>query len=399
MSKLKLNRFAILFTAGAISSISISGCVTIKDYYQEYFGMDKSTREVTGYYEHVDSKVYRNTIVVPEGMDNPGTNLEMALPVVDKASLTGPLGEDMDVRPPTAPYRSDRGIHTEWADGEAIVWFDRGGEHGIQTEDDAWMLLASVLKRMRVGVGKIADGQYLLTTISRNYTEYGKPYGLADYDMGLKKYNQIYQIRVGRRSDGSLGIASKLIGSMTALSKGTAMQDILAPIEQERFAMGFSNHIIHEIESKNVQTDVDPDNLVVYLGDDGNNHQAIVVEAPFETTNLILADVFDKAGWKVVKHSVEKAEYEVEIKDNVDNWTNTRDLKLMNIPTGTYKVRVGLIPGSDGSTKASAITFYNEKDIPIPGSDVSRLYPGFAEALIEDYKTYSGVNAVRVSVD
>ena len=72
MTKYKLDKLALVVTVMALPTLSMTGCVTVKDYYQEYFGMDKSTREVTGYYEHVDSKIYRNTLVVPEGLDNPG---------------------------------------------------------------------------------------------------------------------------------------------------------------------------------------------------------------------------------------------------------------------------------------------------------------------------------------
>ena len=394
MTKYKLDKLALVVTVMALPTLSMTGCVTVKDYYQEYFGMDKSTREVTGYYEHVDSKIYRNTLVVPEGLDNPGVNSELTIPQVDAKSLHGPLGEAVDVRPPTAPYRSDMGIHTQWSDGEAIVWFERNGSHGIQTEDDAWMLLASVLKHMNIGVGKIAPGQYLLTTISRDFTEFGKPYDGSDAEVGLKKYNQIYQIRVGRNSDGSLGIASKLIGSMTSLSSGKGMEDLLDMIEQERFAMDFANNIIHEIDSKQHEAVVDPDNLVVSIGKDHNNHQAIIVEAPFETTTAILEGLFDRCGWKVTKHSVSKAEYDVEVNDNTDNWVNVRGRRLLDINTGKYKIRVGI-----HQKQYSAITFYNEKDTPIPDKEISRLYPGFADVLVEEFKTYSGAQSVKVEAN
>ncbi len=391
MSKHVLTKMTVSVMAVVFPALNLTGCVTVSDYYQEYFGMDKSTREVTGYYEHVDSKVKRNTIVVPEGLDNPGTNPQLVVPVVAGMKLDGATGENIDIRPPTAPYRSDKGIHTQWSDGEAIVWFELGGEHGITTEDEAWMLLAAVLKHMDVAVGKIAPGQYLLTTISRDFTEFGKPYTGSDEDLGLKRYNQIYQIRVGRNYDGSLGIASKLIGSMTSLSKGTGMKDVLGEIEQERFAMGFANHIIHEIEAKKQSEVVDPDNLVVTLGVDDNNHNAIMVEAPFETTVALAENVFHSAGWKMLKHSVAKAEYEVEVNDNEDNWFNVRNRRLLNIELGTYKIRIGI------QGKVSTITFYDEKDNPIPSKKVSRLYPGFAEALIEEFSLYRGAQQVKVS--
>ena len=393
MSRNKIKKLAALVAIGAIPALTLSGCVTIRNYWQEYFGMDKSSREPTGYYEHTDAEVTNNRIVVPQSLDNPGINPELQIPVVNKKLLTGPVGEAVDVRAPTAPYRSDVGCHTQWSSGEAIVWFENDGSHGIKTEDDAWMLLASVLKTMNVAVGKIAQGQYVLTTIARDFTEFGKPYDDTDADLGLKRYKQIYQIRVGRNSQGEIGIATKLVGSMTSLSSGTKMKDVLDMIEQERFAMGFSNQIIHEIDTKNQQSAYDPDNLIVSLGQDNNNHDAILVEAPFETTMELLNGMLPRCGWKINSHSVAKAEYEVEVLDSADDLIKLGANIRLDIKHGKYKIRLG-IHGS-----STAITFYDEKDAPLPSQEVSRLYPGFADVLVDEFKSYSGATSHEVIVN
>ena len=393
VSRNKIKKLAALVAIGAIPALTLSGCVTIRNYWQEYFGMDKSSREPTGYYEHTDAKVTNNRIVVPQSLDNPGINPELQIPVVNKKLLTGPVGEAVDVRAPTAPFRSDVGCHTQWSSGEAIVWFENDGSHGIKTEDDAWMLLASVLKTMNVAVGKIAQGQYVLTTIARDFTEFGKPYDDTDADLGLKRYKQIYQIRVGRNAQGEIGIATKLVGSMTSLSSGTKMKDVLDMIEQERFAMGFSNQIIHEIDTKNQQSAYDPDNLIVSLGQDNNNHDAILVEAPFETTMELLNGMLPRCGWKINSHSVAKAEYEVEVLDSADDLIKLGANIRLDIKHGKYKIRLG-IHGS-----STAITFYDEKDAPLPSQEVSRLYPGFADVLVDEFKSYSGAASHEVKVN
>ncbi|MDY5993718.1 MAG: outer membrane protein assembly factor BamC [Succinivibrio sp.] len=393
MSRNKIKKLAALVAIGAIPALTLSGCVTIRNYWQEYFGMDKSSREPTGYYEHSDAEVTNNRIVVPQSLDNPGINPELQLPVVNKKLLTGPVGEAVDVRAPTAPYRSDVGCHTQWSSGEAIVWFEHDGSHGIKTEDDAWMLLASVLKTMNVAVGKIAQGQYVLTTIARDFTEFGKPYDDTDADLGLKRYKQIYQIRVGRNAQGEIGIATKLVGSMTSLSSGTKMKDVLDMIEKERFAMGFSNQIIHEIDTKNQQSAYDPDNLIVSLGQDNNNHDAILVEAPFETTMELLNGMFPRCGWKINSHSVAKAEYDVEVLDSADDLIKLGANIRLDIKHGKYKIRLG-IHGS-----STAITFYDEKDAPLSSQEVSRLYPSFADVLVDEFKSYSGASAHEVKAN
>ncbi|MCI6906174.1 MAG: outer membrane protein assembly factor BamC [Succinatimonas sp.] len=391
MSRFNLSKIALVVAVSAIPAVSLSGCVTVKNYWQGVFGMDKSTREPTGYYEHADSEIARNTIVVPQGLNNPGLNEELAIPAVSQKQLEGPVGVAVDVRAPTAPFRSDVGCHSQWSQGEAIVWFEADGSHGIHTEDDAWMLLASVLKGMNVGVGKIAQGEYVLTTIARDFNEYGTTYSNDDDDMGLKRYQQIYQIRVGRNGAGEIGIACRLLASSTSLSNGKTMGDTLTLIEQERFAMGFSNQILHEIYLKNQQSMYDPDNLVVTLGLDDNDHDAILVEAPFQTTMFLLNDLYPKIGWKVTGHSVEKAQYDIEVVDSSDDFF-TSDTHPLNIPHGKYKLRLG-VHGS-----AVAITFYDEKDSPVKSNIVANLYQGFADALVEEYKNFDATQSHQVKI-
>ncbi|MGN0903254.1 MAG: outer membrane protein assembly factor BamC [Succinivibrio sp.] len=386
MSFYKKGRIAIALGSALLPAVFLNGCVTVSNYYQEYFGLDTSTEEPTGYYEHTDAKIYRNTIVVPEGLKNPGTNPELKIPSVDPNKLSGPVGRDVDVRAPTAPYRSEDGLRTEWAEGEAIVWFDKNGTHGITTEDDAWMLLASVLKHMNVAVGRIAEGQYVLTTIARDFNEYGKPYDASDEEAGMIRYTQIYQLRVGHNAEGELGIATKLIGSMTSLSNGHKMKDTLNLIEQERFAMGFSNFIVHEIGNRNQMQILDPENLVVTLGRDDNRHDAILVEAPFETTVNLLNNIFPKIGWKVTSHSVAKAEYDIEVLDSSDDLFLANGASALDIRKGTYKIRVGI------HGNASSITIYDSKDAPVKYEVIARLYQGFADKLEEEFRSYSGAN-------
>lgn len=68
MSNLKLSRFALILGAAVIPAANLTGCVSVKNYYQEFFGIDKSTRESTGYYEYKDTRLANNNIVVPEGL-------------------------------------------------------------------------------------------------------------------------------------------------------------------------------------------------------------------------------------------------------------------------------------------------------------------------------------------
>lgn len=100
-----------------------------------------------------------------------------------------------------------------------------------------------------------------------------------------------------------------------------------------------------------------------------------------------------RCGWKINSHSVAKAEYEVEVLDSADDLIKLGANIRLDIKHGKYKIRLG-IHGS-----STAITFYDENDAPLPSQEVSRLYPGFADVLVDEFKSYSGAASHEVKVN
>lgn len=383
MTRIKFKKLGSALFVCALPAFVMSGCVSIKNQYQKVFGVDESMQESTGYYSYLDAELSNNSIVVPEGLDNPGKNSQLKVPAVNPNTLRGNVGEKVDVRPPAAPFRADFGSYTQWIDNEAIVWFEKDGTHGIRSEDDAWMLIDSMLRSMKVAIGEVADGQYILTTVESDFTDYGKPYTELDEDNGILRYRQIYQLRVGRNSANEIGIACRLLKSDRYLSNGYSASKDLEPVEQERFTMGFSNNIIHALNERFVENSYDPENLVVTLGKDNNGHDAILVEAPFDTTNKILVRTFPRIGWSVTAHSVAKAQYDIQVLDSSDELVMYTNSTLLDIDQGTYKIRVGI------HGNMSAITLYDKDDAPVPYEVVSRIYQGFAHALEVQFAEYT----------
>ena len=103
MSNFKPKKLAMAVALGTMVATVIPGCVTVKNYKQEFLGMDKSSRESTGYYDYTEAKLKRNTIVVPDNLDNPGENPDLQIKYRNLDGINGKLGEEVDVRPPTAP--------------------------------------------------------------------------------------------------------------------------------------------------------------------------------------------------------------------------------------------------------------------------------------------------------
>ncbi|MCR5085686.1 MAG: outer membrane protein assembly factor BamC [Succinivibrionaceae bacterium] len=372
---------ALALAVGSLLASLLGGCGLVREYYQRWDGhVDTSLREPTGWYEHAEARNETHDLVVPAGLDEPPVDNSMDVPVPGNAS--GPVGESMDVRPPIVPLRSDLGLRGQWGAGEAIVWFERGGSHGIFDEESAWALLDSLLKQMRVGVGKVTDGAYELTTMSADYNEYGAPYNAADLSSNALRYHQIYKIRVGRNDYGEVGIATQLIGSMTMLSSGYMLENLLSDIELQRFSTGFANNVIRMLDKRAHEGDQSVDYVDVTLGRDNNNQDCLVVTAPYKVVWDSVKSMLPKYSFKVKEYSLSSGTITVEAEEEEAEFFRQRGVQPFSLEDGTYKLRVGELQGK------ATITFYNGDDKPLSPSEVGRIYSGFSQALAREIESY-----------
>ncbi|MBO6258561.1 MAG: outer membrane protein assembly factor BamC [Succinivibrio sp.] len=382
MPKLKKSSAAIL-TCFSAALMALGGCSTVKEYWQIYTkDLITTQREPTGYYEHTETKDVRNDLKIPAGLQDPIKDRTLEIPELPANAVDGPVGEKMDVRSPIAPLRSELGIRSQWSNGEAIVWFESGGAHGVYDESGAWELLGRTLKRMKIEPGKITDGAYELTTLAADFDEFGAPYSAADLGAKALRYSQIYRIRIGRGADGSLGIATQLIGSMTMLSSGHMMANVLDPIELQRFAMGFSNHFIHELENESRAKSQLPDQVSITIGRDSNNEECYVVDAPYEATWNSLRSMLPKYHWTIKEYSVTKGQIQLDVEEEDAAFYHKLGVDSFAIEDGKYIIRVGTEQGK------SLITFYDKNDKPLASHLVNRIYSGFSQALIKELALY-----------
>ncbi|GEM_PF-690147 len=364
-------------TAAAAAITALSGCSTIREYYEYYLGgIDENAREPTGFEDVAEAKPEPDRLKVPAGLETPPKDPTMVTPLITPDAARYPVGDDLDIRAPVAPLRSDLGVHSQWSHGEAFVWFERGREHGVETEDDAWRLLGRVLKRMNIGVGKASPDSYTLTTAIAQYNEFGSRYNAADMGEGIIRYNQVYRIRVGRSQNGDLGIATALIGSMTLLPiSGKNIEDELNLIEQERFAMGFSNSFIHELDRAAAEQEQGQSGFAVTLGRDHNGRECIVADARYDDTWKALRGMLPKFNWNVTEYSLSKGSIKFEADDQDAEVFHSQGVDSFALEEDDYMLRLGEENGK------SVITFYDGDEKALPAATVDRIYSGFSQAL------------------
>ncbi len=390
MSDLKRARSFLTLTAVAVAMSQLAGCGLAQEYYEYYLGgIDEGARQPTGYENLKDVKQEVDRLKVPDGMVDPQQDPTMKVPAISATALKYPVGDDLDIRAPVAPLRSELGLHSQWLNGEAIVWFESDGEHNVHSERDAWTLLDKVLKSMRVNPGNVSADDYSLTTAVADFDEFGSPYNAADLGSGAMRYRQVYRIRIGRNNQGELGIASTLIGSMTVLPRtGKNLENILTPIELERFSMGFSNSIIHVLEKAHEAELQDNGELSITLGRDHNNQESIIVAAKYEDVWNGLRNMLPRFGWSITEYSITNGTIKVDLDDQELETYQKQHVDSFALDEEEYVLRVG---EEDGNC---VITFYDEDDKALPAATVDRIYSGFSQALSRELNSSSNEEQV-----
>ncbi len=376
-------RQCALAVSTALFSFAMGGCSIFNYWWQYYDGeVDTSLREPTGYYEHADVVSQADTLVVPEGLEEPQFDRALAAPDYPYEAL-GFVGEELDVRPPLVPIRSSQGVQAQWVDGEAIVWLQGYGDLDIENEEDAWRLLQRVLARLHIEIGGVTPGAYELTTLASDFNEFGTPFTAINAENNNLRYRQVYRLRIGRDSNDRIGIAVSLIGSMTLLNWGFSLNDLLSPTELQRFAMGFANEIIQEVDAVTIIAETIPDEVHVVLGRDNNSQDAFIVNAPYDAVFDAIRSMLPVYGFEITEYSVSqslvKAVYEEQDPEFFQE-LGVVDFGLED--DDTYIIRVAV----DGSN--TVITIYDEDDKPLGTQMVTRLYPGFAGALVKELSLY-----------
>lgn len=373
---------------------TLSGCSTISSLWQMYDGsVSTSLREPTGYYEHATVSAPGDRLVVPEGLNQPARDRALMLPEVNNL-VAGPVGADMDVRAPVVQLRSSAGLQSVWADGESIIWLNSGGTQNVADESQAWELLMRALDRMQIQVGEVTPGAYELTTVAADFNEFGTPLSITTVaaEDGVR-YRQIYRIRIGRNSENNIGIATSVIGSMTVATAGLfsfsttrTLDDILSPAELERFAVGFSNHLIRSMQTVSAPPEYFDGTVNITLDRDNNGQDCLMVDAPYQRTWEVMRNLLPDWGFTVTEYSVSHSSFKVEYDEPDADFFRARGVDNFGLEDGEYLIRVSI------DRDKTFITFYNKDDHPLKPQEIARLYPGFSAALTRAFAAYGGVS-------
>lgn len=385
LSSLKLNSVAYaLLVSGA--ALSLSACSTVGSAW-DYFTNDNdpSLRTPTGYYEHTDVTERVDPLNIPAGLDNPYTDRSLDIPPLEITPESASLvGENMDVRPPVVPQIGRVGVEIVSVNDSAIIWFLPYGRLAVNSNEQAWSYLNSVINFLKLRVSEYSEDRMALATAPSDFNASGEPYDEASLETGALRYKQSYRVEVGHSAQGQIGYVVSLVSSDTLKSDDdSSFHETLNQRQKRSFTVGFANTIVKTLILQTSPQELIPDNVSVLLSRDHNDQDALLVKAPYSSTWNVMHGLLSQYGFKVSKYSVSSSSYTVKFTEEDPEFYQNLGVQSFNLESGEYVVRLGV-----GPNNTTTITFFNEDDKPLPAISVAALYSGMSQAIAKEFVKY-----------
>lgn len=385
MSSRKLNSVAYALAVGG-AALSLSACSTVGSAVDYFLNdNDPSLRTPTGYYEHSTASERVDPLKVPAGLNTPYTDRSLDIPPVQPSEdSTKLLGENMDIRPPVVPQIGRIGADIVSVNDSAIVWFLPYGKLSVTTTEQAWTYLNSVLSYLKLNVSEYSQERMALVTADADFNASGELYDDASSEVDALLYRQRYRVEVGHSAQGQIGYVVSLVSSQTLDSSGSAdYKETLNQRQKRSFTVGFANTLIKTLILQTSPQEAIPDNVNVVLARDHNDQDALLVQAPYNSTWNVMHGLLSQYGFKVSKYSVSSSTYTVNFSEEDPDFYQNLGVQSFNLESGEYIVRLGVAPNN-----TTTVTFFDEDDKPLSAINVAALYSGMSKAIAREYVKY-----------
>ncbi len=292
----------------------------------------------------------------PSGMILPIQNDKYAPPF---AGSNGPVGKQLDIRPPAQPLALIDGTRSQFSGNSAALLFDDNDSAGR-----LWSQVVSVINARHFPIASQQNASQSLTT---DWIVWDR----ADED---DKYSGRYQIDVQQQ-----GYHPQLTVRLLALQqKG---KDITSALEIQRYTMQMFNELSTALaqgeSSNNAVTSPTTMQLNVQSGADETGLPALIVRGSFDTVWQRLPQALKRIGLTPGDNNRSQGSLSISYKSPGTHTWDKLGVKDPALPQGNYKIQVGDL------NNRSTLQFLNSKGQTLSQSQNDALVAVFQAALNE----------------
>ena len=336
-----VQKSTVATVVGLSLAMLLSACSSDQRYKRQVDG-DES------YLETTDLK----DLNVPAGMILPLQNGDYDVPPV---TSNGPVGKQLDIRPPTQPLALVNGTRTQFAGNTGVMLLD-GRNH------DIWSQVVSVVQSGNYAIVDRNDSNQTLTT---DWVQWNR----ADED---HQYRGRYQISVQDQ-----GYQQALNVKLLELEQEG--KSVTTPVQIQRYTAEMLNQLstkLDQLETRRADAAANRSvtQIDVQSGADETGLPNLIVRAPFTVVWQRLPDAMKRAGMKVTDQTRSQGSMQVTYSALSDSSWDELGAKDPQLKEGDYKVQVGDLGNR------SSLQFLDPKGHPLTQSQNDALVAVFQAA-------------------
>ena len=336
-----VQKSTVATVVGLSLAMLLSACSSDQRYKRQVDG-DES------YLETTDLK----DLNVPAGMILPLQNGDYDVPPV---TSNGPVGKQLDIRPPTQPLALVNGTRTQFMGNTGVMLLD-GRNH------DIWSQVVSVVQSGNYAIVDRNDSNQTLTT---DWVQWNR----ADED---HQYRGRYQISVQDQ-----GYQQALNVKLLELEQEG--KSVTTPVQIQRYTAEMLNQLstkLDQLETRRADAAANRSvtQIDVQSGADETGLPNLIVRAPFTVVWQRLPDAMKRAGMKVTDQTRSQGSMQVTYSALSDSSWDELGAKDPQLKEGDYKVQVGDLGNR------SSLQFLDPKGHPLTQSQNDALVAVFQAA-------------------
>jgi len=336
-----VQKSTVATVVGLSLAMLLSACSSDQRYKRQVDG-DES------YLETTDLK----DLNVPAGMILPLQNGDYDVPPV---TSNGPVGKQLDIRPPTQPLALVNGTRTQFAGNTGVMLLD-GRNH------DIWSQVVSVVQSGNYAIVDRNDSNQTLTT---DWVQWNR----ADED---HQYRGRYQISVQDQ-----GYQQALNVKLLELEQEG--KSVTTPVQIQRYTAEMLNQLstkLDQLETRRADAAANRSvtQIDVQSGADETGLPNLIVRAPFTVVWQRLPDTMKRVGMKVTDQTRSQGSMQVTYSALSDSSWDELGAKDPQLKEGDYKVQVGDLGNR------SSLQFLDPKGHPLTQSQNDALVAVFQAA-------------------
>lgn len=323
-------------------------------------------------FDYVDARLVDRAFVIPTGLTAPVFNSKFDIPALPQASLQGPVGDKMDVRPPAQLFNIVEGSQGLQNGAEpTVVFYSQRADQNLKQDLNAALL--SFLSQHHV---QVQQQDQSVGVVETSWFENVQALGNAEADDEVQVRQRYRFTLTEDATRRAVTMAARVVAHEETVDGDSSSE--LSSTEAQRSAAQilnqFSLYVDHRLKS--AQPAAKTEQLGMTLGQDNNDLTAIIVDSSFDNVWRKLNQTLPKYGFAIGDAQQSLGWIDAQFAEQSDEFWQQKGMAPIKLEAQSYRLQLGEMDGGKTS-----ITLFNKDKKPLASEQTHAMYQGLTEIL------------------